>query len=464
MKFLLLIILLTSLTLKAQQENRYTEKDIAAQGKFIKATQKKLIGKLDEAIIIYNEILENNPNSAVALFDLSRIYFRKEIKDEAISYGEKAIKKDPGNTWYKESLAEITMRFEEYAQASKLFNQLLIQEKNKQSHYLGAIEAYRKLEDNLSTYGVFQKMESQFGANSYSIQQMTGILLDLGKNNEALNKASELLDLYPNDPGFIMLNAELHADFGSSSKAMSLFTELLKIDPKNSAALVYLARNNNEKDELSKIELIASNPAIDINTKVKSLIPYAKIINSADPKKERLIAIGDIVVKLHPDESKAYTILADLHVNSGNLIEAESNYIKAVELDKSIFTVWQQLLFIQNELGKFDALSQSSFQAMDFYPNHAAPYVFNGISHAEMGNFAEAKEMQQEALLIGTKDPFIKSQLKLLTGKILAQENGEDIKELTDSDIISRGLKMDDDRILIRLKNGNFLVRIQKGS
>ena len=177
MKFLLLIILLTSLTLKAQEENRYTEKDIAAQGKFIKATQKKLIGKLDEAIIIYNEILENNPNSAVALFDLSRIYFRKEIKDEAITYGEKAIKKDPGNTWYKESLAEITMRFEEYAQASKLFNELLTQEKNKQSHYLGAIEAYRKLEDNSSTYSVFQKMESQFGANSYSIQQMTGILL-----------------------------------------------------------------------------------------------------------------------------------------------------------------------------------------------------------------------------------------------------------------------------------------------
>ena len=464
MKYILLIILISTIGANAQNEFRYTEKDIAFQGKFIKASQKRLIGKLDDAISIYKTILEKDPYNALVLFNLSRIYLEKNDEDKAVSYGEKAIKKAPDNPWYQKSLADIMMNFDEYEQAAELYEKLITLQKNNQGHYYSAIEAYHKAENTSGRLSIFRKMEDNFGADDYTIQQIVGIYLDQGNNKDALLKAQELIHLYPNDPHYYELNGQLQSDFGSSDKAMEYYTKLLKIYPNNSSALVYLARNTGKQDELSQIEMIATNPSVNIDSKVKSLIPFAKEITADHPQKERIIQLANNIIEIHPEESKAYTLLADLLANTGNIEEAERQYIKALEFDKSIYAVWQQLMIIQNDLGKYDALILSSEQALNYYPNQAAPYIYNGLAQSELGNYEVSKEMLEEAKLIGTKDDFIKGHLKLLSGKIVAHSNGEDIKEMTREEIFMKGLKPGDARIIMNLSNGNFLVRVQKGS
>jgi len=110
--FLVLFTILFSLHVVAQDTDRYSEDDIKLQGQFVRAAQKKLLRKYDDAIEIYESILKKDMHNSLALYDLSRIYFIQENEDDAIEYAEKATKKAPQNEWYKESLAEIYMAFE----------------------------------------------------------------------------------------------------------------------------------------------------------------------------------------------------------------------------------------------------------------------------------------------------------------------------------------------------------------
>ena len=95
MKNLLLAFFLFSIgTLVAQVGERYSEADINIQAQIVKATQKKLLRKYDDAIKIYEGILEQNRHNTVVLFDLSRIYLSQNDEDKAIEFGEKALKKN----------------------------------------------------------------------------------------------------------------------------------------------------------------------------------------------------------------------------------------------------------------------------------------------------------------------------------------------------------------------------------
>ena len=448
----------------AQVGERFTEEDINTQAQIVKATQKKLIRKYDDAIEIYENILEKDRHNKVALFELSRIYMIQDIEDKAIEFGEKALKKEPENAWFKESLAEIKMKFKHYREAAELYQELAVNAENDQSKYLKAVEAYRNADDEMSTLQVFEKMEMAFGKNSYISQQIIGIHLKQENYQAAIAKAKQLARLYKDDSEYLQLYAELEADFGSKKEAEKIYNQIIKLDPENSKALVFLAQKKGSSNDLASLKTIVSNANVDIDVKVKALIPYAEKITKESPNKLEVIGIAEKIVALHPEEAKGYALLADFHNNSGNPEEAEKNYMSALKLDKSVYAIWEQLMFIQYDLGHFSELLLTSNNALDFYPNQAAPYTFLGLANANMGDYDESKSMMEEANLIGTKNPIIKSLIDILSMTIRIHEEGDVLKVMSKEDLFMRGLKEGDPSIIQKRVDGKYLVRVKKGS
>ena len=465
MKNLLLAFFLFSIgTLVAQVGERYTEADINIQAQIVKATQKKLLRKYDDAIKIYEGILEQNRHNTAVLFDLSRIYLSQNDEDKAIEFGEKALKKEPQNAWYKESLAEIKMQFKYFLEAGKMYQDLAFNQKTNQDLYFKAIEAYRLADNRNATLAVFEKMEDALGVSSFTSQQIIGIHLNEENYEKALAKAAELINIYHYDPEYLELNAELEADFGSNQEAKRLFQELLSVDPENSKALVYLAKKEGNNDDLGSVGVIVSNPNVDIDSKVKALIPYAEIITEDYPNKTMILSFAKDIVDHHPEEAKAYALYGDILNNSGDLENAEKQYSSALKLDKSVYVIWEQLMFIQYEQGHYVELNKTSSNALDFYPNQAAPYVFQGLANVNMDEYDIGKEMLSEALLIGTKSPFINSIIDTLSKTLEAHEEGDEIKVLTKEDLFMRGIQIGDPSIIKTTSDGKYMVRVKKGS
>ncbi|MEZ4981643.1 MAG: hypothetical protein R2769_08670 [Saprospiraceae bacterium] len=60
----------------------------------------------------------------------------------------------------------------------------------------------------------------------------------------------------------------------------------------------------------------------------------------------------------HPDEPKVYAIAGDLYFYTKDYENAKRKYAKALELDKSIYLVWEQYLISLEELEDYEMLAQ----------------------------------------------------------------------------------------------------------
>src|SRR5690606_21075726 len=94
------------ITISAQAQKIYSEAEINQERLFLEAYEKKILGKFDEAIALYEKVYEESNAGHAAAFELARIYDQRQQPTEAIRWMKLAQAGDPGNVYYQEYLAE----------------------------------------------------------------------------------------------------------------------------------------------------------------------------------------------------------------------------------------------------------------------------------------------------------------------------------------------------------------------
>ena len=114
------------------------------------------------------------------------------------------------------------------------------------------------------------------------------------------------------------------------------------------------------------------------------------------------------MLTVHPNEAKSFSAFGDILYYSGDKKSALEKYQKALELNKSVFTVWEQVMYINLELNDFESLLKTSEEAIDYFPNQAQAYYFNGVANGQLKNHSEAINSLQQALLMSRKNPALR--------------------------------------------------------
>jgi len=70
--------------------------------------------------------------------------------------------------------------------------------------------------------------------------------------------------------------------------------------------------------------------------------------------------------------------------------EAAVYYYKAAVNEKKDFRIWDNLLFVDNELNRYDSLERHSDQAMELFPNQPVNYIYNGVANTQLRNYQKA--------------------------------------------------------------------------
>jgi Tfp pilus assembly protein PilF len=176
----------------------------------------------------------------------------------------------------------------------------------------------------------------------------------------------------------------------------------LKIDPQNayvhlSLADYYRKQKENEK-AFSEIKIAFQSKELNIDTKIKILLSYYSISESYTELRNDANELCKILVSVHPDEAKAFSMYGDFLFRDRKLEEARTQYKKAVGLDKEKYALWNQLLVIDSELNDFVAMEKESKEAIELFPNQALPYFFNGIASIQSKNYVQAVKVLTEGI------------------------------------------------------------------
>ncbi len=137
---------------------------------------------------------------------------------------------------------------------------------------------------------------------------------------------------------------------------------------------LYRSKGQTQKAD-HELEQAFSNADLPAEVKVKILADYVKVLKDEMSRKNAL-KLSEMIIKAHPGEAKAYAVHGDLLAMANQKENARSAYLKASQMDNSIFEVWQQLVQIEAEMQQVDSLTKHAEQAL----NCSRTNLFSGFS------------------------------------------------------------------------------------
>jgi len=423
MFFLLLFSCKTGEKASQQTEKGKTKKETGAlsdreriqfETYFFNASKEKILGNYDLAETYFSQALRVNPNSATTMYELANIYAFQNNKNQALFYSKKASTIEPENVWFQLLYADCLKNNRQLAEAAKVYEKLVKQNPENIDFYYELANTYLYLNKPNDALKVYDGIEKQIGVTEDVSIQKVKIYKALKNSDKAIEEIKKLIKANPKDAKNFGILGELYQDKGQPEKALDAYNELLKIDPNNayvhlSLADYYRSQKENEK-AFDEIKIAFRSKDLDIDTKVKILLSYYSITEVYKDLKPDADELCKIMVEVHPEEAKAYSMYGDFLYRDKKYEEARTQFRKAIELDKDKYAIWNQLLIIDSELEDNVSLEKESKEAIELFPNQSLPYFFNGAAKIQLKKYEEAVEVLNEGKEFVIGNPLLLAQ------------------------------------------------------
>lgn len=370
---------------------------------FFDANREKILGNYSQAEALLIQALHVNPNSSAATYELATIYAFRNNRKQSLVYSKKAVQMDPSNIWYQMLYIDCLRENKLTDEAISAYQKLLKDYPDRLDFYYELANLYLYKGKNSEAVKVYDKIEAITGVSEDANLQKFKIYKAQNNFEKALAEIQKLIRVFPKEAKYYGILGELYIDKGENDKALAAYNDLQKIDPENpyvhlSLADYYRKLKQNEK-AFEEIKLAFRSPELDIDTKVKILLSYYSITESFTELRGDANELCKILVEVHPDEAKAFSIYGDFLYRDRKIEEARTQYRKAIALDKEKYALWNQLLLIESELNDFPAMQKESKETIELFPNQALPYFFNGVSNIQLKNYQAAVDV----LIAGTE-------------------------------------------------------------
>jgi tetratricopeptide (TPR) repeat protein len=387
----LIFPLLTLMSCKTQRHaNSYklSEKDrLDFTFLYFNATKETLLGNYSEAAKLFEKCIQIDGSNPAPMFELGKIYLQKNDLKYAEFLLKAATEFDPQNFWYQFYYAEALKKNKKFQEVVKVYEKLVKYYPQKTEYYYELANAYQavnRVEDALKTYVLLEK---KIGVTEEVAIQKQRLYLHQGKFDKACAEVQKLIDTNPGEMQYYNYLAELYLVNGFKEKALEVFNRALKLSPENPYVHLGLSEYYKEiqdKDNYFKELIFAfGSPELDIDTKVKKLLSFYTLSETSDEYKVQSYKLLDAMVASNPKEAKTFSFYGDFLYRDGRMREARDSYLKAVEFDKSKLVIWNQVLFIDNDLSDFAQMDTHSVQAIELFPNEASLYLLNGIANIQ---------------------------------------------------------------------------------
>jgi tetratricopeptide (TPR) repeat protein len=377
--------------------NVITKKDVEEQALFIEGMQAYILGNSQDATARFNEVLRRDPKNDASLYMLSKIAFEAGNMDKAIEYSQEAIKINPENEYYYQYLAEAKGEKQDFEGASKTYESLIRLKPREYDYYYDWAYMLSKAGKYKDAIDVYNQLEQKTGVQEELIFQKQPLFIKLGKVEESVNDIEKLVKMYPSETRYIGLIGQVYESNKMYDKAIQSYNRILAIDPNNAEALLSLADVYHKKGDIKKhdelIQQVFNNKNIDIDSKILTFIPYIEKLAKDSTMRDDVMKMADMIVATNPGNIKATIARADVLYNVGKKKEAQSEYIKAINISDVPQTVWIQLYILDAELEEYDSLIVHAKRGIEKNPKDAFGYFYGALGNQQKKNNSAAADI-----------------------------------------------------------------------
>jgi tetratricopeptide (TPR) repeat protein len=379
---------------KEAAKKLFSKHDLDVNHYFVSANKEKLLGNTEDAILLFKKCLQIDPNNAAAAYELSIFAINAGDYQSAESFSRRAYNLDPENEWYAIIFVEALQRNKKTGEAVKVYDKLLKKFPGRADIYYDYADCYLRMNKPSEAIQLYDELEKITGVNPELSLQKEKIFIRIGKFDKAVEEINKLITAYPEEAKYYGILAELYSANNKDNEAIETYNKALVVDPDNPYINLSFSEYYRQKKDFSKgfmyLEKAFNSEELDIDSKVKILLSYFVVSEKSEELKAQSLMLCDLIIKVHPKEAKAYSIAGDFYYRDKKLEKAKAYFAKAVELDKSKYVIWNQLLIIESELQEFDEMIKHGKEAVELFPNEPTVYLLLGIAYLQEKNPSEA--------------------------------------------------------------------------
>lgn len=411
------MLTLFSVTLAAQ--DKVSESEVKIQETFIEAKKQKLLGNLDKALEIYQEMWRDHRDNHALAYEMSRTYVEQEEMSKALEFAGKAAALAPDNLWYAKHLADIYEKMGQHSDAAAVYEKIVNLTPEDLEAYNKWAFLLTKGEQIDEAIEVYDRAEQRFGISEELIRHKYTLYLGSGKEKKAEKELQRLVETFPKDPLYLEMLAGFYEQVDQPEEARKVYRSILKIDPENATAKMAIAgRSGADSDEirfLESLEDVFAKEDVELSLKVERIQPLiTKVQEKNDPDLARkILDLSTILEEAHSSKAGPFALSARMLAQLDRLEEAQAKYKQALELDDTQFTYWEELMQLQWEKRDYEALSNTSLDAMDIFPNQPICYYYNGVSLIRLEEYDGALSILDQALLMSESNAPLFQKIQL---------------------------------------------------
>lgn len=361
----------------------------------------------DAAISDFKACLAKQPNDAAVHYALFQSYLKQERYEEAAFHTEQAAKLDPKNLHYKRELAFMYQQLGKAQEAAVVFEGLLKADPKNIDYYSGALKCYDQLQKPAKSYALIEKMEQQLGENPNTVLEKFRLLQQMGKAKEGVALLEAARVTFPSEPSILANLVDHYFRLQDYSAGFGLLKDLVEADPNNGVALLMYGEmlyRSGKVDEGKKFlhkGILAEGPSLDQKMNILIMLVNENKQAAPDPKLEPLV---QYMTQSFPNEAKAHSIAGDYYYVAGQPNAAINNYRQTLRCDPNLYPVWNQVLILEFEQGRWSDLQKDASACAELFPSQALPFFFKGLTLNRSGAFSAAIESLETAKSVLIKD------------------------------------------------------------
>lgn len=352
---------------------------------------------------------------------------KREDQLKAASSIALAISLDKQNKYFYLLAAELYANLSQFDKAAQTYENMFVEipEAREYLYDLAAIYQYSgRKEEAIKTYS---RAEEFSGINEVSSLQKIRLYFEIGRSEDALREGEKLLTAFPDEERYAVALAELMSQNNLKDRAVTTLEKFIRENKDVSSARLLLAgvyRDMNQEEKARQLLLTAfTDTDLDINSKLIVLGTYNAELNQArakglkDAGKEKFVLeLFSILEKQQGDQESIHILGGDLYLALDKKTEAQKQYLAAIKNGATGFEVWQNLLYLELQLQQYDNVIVHSEQAMDYHPNQAMVYYFNGVANLQKKKSREAIGAFEQAKKLAASNTTLVSELNGLLG------------------------------------------------
>jgi len=371
------------------EKQKYEEADLFSQGII-----KKEIGNFAEALVLFEDAIEIDPNDAAAHYELARTLALLGRTDEALVEATIATKAKPNNIWYKAYYAKISRINEEYDDYVVAYEEIVEANPYDINFLYELAFAYQFTGDYKNAINAYTKLEDIIGVNERMTIQKVEFHSKLGNPDEGVAEYEKLINSNLNNSRYYALMAEYCSKNNLNDKAIWAYNKIVEINPNDPYVHISLAdfyaKNGENKKSFDELKQGLYNKSLDVKTKINILIGYYKGELSPEQKQQALV-LSEILINTHDSDPLAKSFYAAMLYENEDYKEAKELFIDITKTDKATYVEWEQLLFCDLYLEDYKDLATDSEECIDLFPNYPIPYFFAGVGNYQLKDFVKAK-------------------------------------------------------------------------